>query len=109
MIVRTSDPSWAKVGTKESATWRLRADCASASACAGVVKSSSGTDKDYRWSGSVLTIVRPARDWDSGCFNVETGEAVPGGKIFYRDQRSVDRMRVVAGTVEDPRRLQGQL
>ncbi len=30
VVIRTCDPDWAKVGTKETASWRLRADCASA-------------------------------------------------------------------------------
>ncbi len=109
VVIRSSDPDWAKVGTKETAAWRLRADCASASSCAGVVKSSSGVDKGYSWSGTVLRVVREASEGDSGCVNVNTGEAAPGGKIFYSNKGSVARMRLVAGTAEDPRRLEGRL
>ena len=51
VVIRSSDPEWAKVGTKDTAAWRLRADCASASACGGVVKSSSGVTRTTAGAG----------------------------------------------------------
>jgi hypothetical protein len=77
-VTASNNTRWAKLGFRETRTWKFRPDCDSASSCGGRIKSSSGNAFDYSWDGEMLTIVRETPIVEEGPCSDQEGRVVRG-------------------------------
>lgn len=102
VVVRSDDPSLAKVGDTVERIWTFDTECEDAASCGGSLTSTSGSPFDFTWDGKALSLALPesAGSYEAECRDEVTNQFT--GPVTVQWRQRPDPIPYAAAGATDP-------